>query len=566
MARAGVIAAALALALATAPIVAAATVPAVTTVTYESVPPEVVRVSVHQWHDAASPVRMAAEVERQGGRLIVRAEPDRRALVRLERADGTYLLDGPFWWPSSDTGRVLDGRWRRTVAAASAEPVSGAADFEWLSAASHGSGEWPRCFDTGGRLWTCWGVIAGEAGVLVCHVRDRVWWTTVARAAAPTLRSSGWGRLLVVPDVDGEAAGLRVRFAHPVPPPSQRLAGVRLDTAVVARAQSTVVAPGVAWLSGEEVPVDAWVEVRTVHSGPAYVPLQDLVEGPSSVPVTLRLEKARAVEGVAVGPREERAGGALITLFRLIDPPPASSSDASRKKPRRVLVAETIADAAGAFHIDGAGDADYEVVAWHPQFGRAMSPLPRRPGGIIVRLESSGTVLGRVLALGKPAAGVDVISLPGPEAFMTAEDPVEVKGGDARTGQDGRFAVMLAAGGGGELRVGGGTHPIRRFPLPREPAPVLDLGDIDLGSPLTITIVLDQDSACDVRATGPVGQSGLQIVTATRTAPGLFRMVLPEPGLWAFGLLCGSDEHVLSPAVLQINPAQTGKEVRFSVR
>src|SRR5260370_31671240 len=40
------------------------------------------------------------------------------------------------------------------------------------------------------------------------------------------------------------------------------------------------------------------------------------------------------------------------------------------------------------------------------------------------------------------------------------------------------------------------------IPLPRVPAPLLDLGDIQLGSPLEITIVLDQDTACDVRATG----------------------------------------------------------------
>ena len=559
------IAAILVMAVAATPAVAAATSSVRTAITFENVPQEVVRVSAHDWHDADAPVRIAAEVEMQGRRMTVRAEPDRRTLLRLERADGAYLLDGPFWWPAHDAMRVLDGRWRRTVAVGSAEPIPGVADFAWVSAVAQGAGEWPRCFQTGG-LWTCWGVIAGEAGVLVCHAGDRVWWTTVARVAAPALRSSRWGRLLVVPDLDGDAAGLRVRFAHPVSPSSQRVAGVRLETAAVARAQATTVAPGVVWLSGEDVPPDAWVEVRTIHVGPAYLPLEEVAGGSSSLPLTLRLDETRALDGLAVGPREERASLALITVFRLIDPPSRSSSGASQKKPRRVLVTETIADADGAFHIDGAGDADYEVVAWHPQLGRAVSPLPRRPGVFIVRLESPGTVRGRVLAAGKPLAGVDVISLPGPEAFMIAEDPVELKGGDARTRQDGRFAVMLAAGGGGELRVGGGTHPIKRIPLPREPAPFLDLGDIDLGSLLEITILLDQETACDVRATGPIGQSGLQIVAGTRTAPGLFRMVLPELGLWAFALLCGRDERVLSPETIQITPAHAGKEVRFSVR
>jgi hypothetical protein len=541
------------------------TAPSVTAVTYENVPPEVVRISVHRWQDEASPMTVAGDVERQGPRVIVRAASGRRSVVLLERTDGDYLLDGPFWWPSNDAERVLDRRWRRTIAAASPEPIAGAAALEWLSGGSERTGEWPRCFRAGERLWACWGAAVGEPGVIVCRALDRVWWTVVSRGAVPNLRSSRWGRLLMVTDTDGDPSGLRVRFAHPVAPSSQRLRGLRLDTAIVAGAQSTSVAPGVAWLSGEDVPPEAWVDVRTIHSGPAYLALQDLADGSLSLPLTVRLEETRALDGIAVGIRDERANRALVTLFRLIDPP-SPSNDSSREKPRRVFVAETIADAGGAFHIDGVGGADYEVVAWHPQLGRASSALPREPGVFIVRLESPGTVRGRVLTAGKPLAGIDVISLPGPEAFRSADDLVELKGGDTRTGEDGRFAVMLAAVGGGELRVGGGTFPIRRIPLPRVPAPLVDLGDIDLGSPLEITIVLDQDSGCDVRATGPIGQSGLQIVAAARTGPGLFRMVLPEPGLWAFGLFCGRDEHPLSPSTVRISPANAGKEVRFSVR
>ena len=105
-----------------------------------------------------------------------------------------------------------------------------------------------------------------------------------------------------------------------------------------------------------------------------------------------------------------------------------------------------------------------------------------------------------------------------------------------------------------------------RIPLPRAPTAVLDLGDIDLGTPLEITIVLDQDSACDVRATGPVGQIGLQILTGTRIGPGLFRMAVPEPGLWVFGLQCGRQERSLTPSAVQLTPAHAGKEVRFSIR
>ncbi len=541
------------------------TVPSMTTVTYRNVPPDVARISLFRWTDNASPVQVAGDVERQGNRVRIRAAPGLRRLVLLERADGVYLLDGPFWWPATDVERALDTRWRRTIAVRMTEPIDGLPAFEWLSGSPDREAGWPRCFQSGERLWACWGAVAGEPGVIVCRALDRTWWMVVSRGAASSLRSSKWGRLLVVPDVVAEGSELRIRFARPVPSSSQRARGVRVDTTTVAGAESASVAPGVAWLSGEEVPKDAWVDVRTIRAGPAYLSLQDVADGPSSIPLTLQLDETRAVGGLAIGAREQRASGALVTLFRLIDPP-APPNSSSREKPRRVLAAETTADAAGVFHLEGIGEAEYEIVAWHPQLGRVAAALPRRAGTLTLRLESPGTVRGRIVAAGKPVRGVDVISLPGPDAVRTADDIVDVKGGDTRTGEDGRFVVMLAASGGGELRVGGGTYPIKRIPLPREPAPLLDLGDIDLGAPLEITIVLDQDSACDLRATGPVGQTGLQIVAATRTGPGLFRMVLPEQGLWAFGLLCGLEERALVPPAIQISPAHAGKEVRFSVR
>ena len=539
--------------------------PAATAVTYTDVPPEIVRVSVHGWQDAGVPVRIGGDVDRQERTLTIRAEADRRVLVRLERADGAYLLDGPFSWPPRDGQRALDRHWRRTITMASSEAIAGAAEFEWLSARGEPAADWPRCFQAGDRLWSCWGVTLGDSGVLFCRAGNRVWWTAVAHGAAPSLRSSTWGRLLIVPDAPSDPAGVRVTFAHPALSSSLRTPGVRLETAVVPRTQATPVAPGALWLAGEEVPARAWVEIRTTQAGPAYVPLQEVADGSPSLPLTVRLVESHLVSGVAVGAREEPGNSALVTLFRLIDPVPSPSTP-SREKPRRVLAAETIADRDGAFHLDGLGDADYEIVAWHPQLGRASILVPRASAPLVIRLESPGTVRGRVVMAGKPLAQADVISLPSPDAFSDADDLVDLKGGDTRTGEDGRFAVMLAAGGGGELRVGGGTLPIRRIPLPRAPVPLLDLGDIDLGSPLELAIVLDQDSACDLRATGPIGQSGLQIVTGARTGPGLFRVVLPEAGLWAFELLCGREERPLAPATVQVTPASAGKEFRFAVR
>jgi hypothetical protein len=535
--------------------------------TYKDVPSDIVRVALFEWQNDAPPAAGAATVERHGNRVMVRAVSARRSVIVLERQDGAYLLDGPFWWPPGDLERALDRRWRRTILAPAPEPITGALPPDWLSGAREPAGQWPRCFTAGDRLWSCWGVPVGDAGVIVGRAQDRTWWTVVSRGPVPDLRASKWGRLLLVDDVTGEPSDLRIRFAHPVIPSAQRIRGLRLDTANVPAAQALLITPGSAWLSGDDFPPEAWVEVRTSRAGPAFIALRDVADGPSSLALTIRVEETRPVDGAVVGARDQPANAALVTLFRLIDPSDRSLGPAgAREKPRRVLIAETIADGRGAFHIDGTGDAEYEVVAWHSQLGRASALLPRQPGLVTIRLESPGTVSGRVIAAGKPRAGVDVISLPAPKAYREAEDLVDLKGGDARTGADGRFSVMAAAGGGGELRVGGGSLPIRRIPLPRVPVPLLDLGDIELGSALDLTVVLDQDSSCGVRATGPIGQSGLQIVLAVRTAPGLYRIILPEPGVWAFGLLCGREGFALSPPTMQITPAHAGKEVRFSVR
>jgi hypothetical protein len=96
--------------------------------------------------------------------------------------------------------------------------------------------------------------------------------------------------------------------------------------------------------------------------------------------------------------------------------------------------------------------------------------------------------------------------------------------------------------------------------------PIVELGDIELGLPVTVQVVLDQDPGCQVRATGPIARPGLQIVMAARIGPGMFVIRLPEGGDWEFGLLCGRDERALAPAVVKIGPSDGTPQVRFSVR
>jgi hypothetical protein len=253
----------------------------------------------------------------------------------------------------------------------------------------------------------------------------------------------------------------------------------------------------------------------------------------------------------------------MVSTFRLIEP---VVRDSARAPPRRVLVAETIADDKGAFTIDVGSEGEYEIVAWHAQLGRASVPLTPGASDLLIHLRTSGLARGRVLVRGQPARGVDVVSVPDATAFTAAQDITDVKGGDTRTGPDGRFVVMVAAAGGGELRIGGGTFAVTRVPLPRPAVPALDLGDIELGGAIELTIVVDRETGCDARAAGPVGRTGLHLVTARRLEGGTFRFGLPEAGLWEFTLICGGVERALSPAAVQIGPAQMDRELRFTVR
>jgi len=527
-------------------------------VTYRGVPAEVVRIEVYEWREERAPVKLAAAIDRGGDAASVQAPAGVTVIVRFARSDGLYLLDGPFRWPAEPTERLLDTRWRRSITVDASGGSFENPAIHWLAEMDDEDG-WGRCVSEAARV-TCWGVRASAAGIAYFESQGRTWWAAVSGGAA-RFRSSAWGRLLIVrgPPFDETA---HVRLLHPVAS-MQRSRSVRLETQDVAGATGVPVGQSAIWVAGDEVPEGAWVEVLGVQSGPVYLSMRELAEGPTSLPIHVALPDARVLDGTVLGQGDAPAAGSVVTLFRLLEKPPATTRD--RDPPRRVLVRETTADRGGAFRFDRLGEADYEVVAWHPQLGRSSSVLTPGSDRVEIHLRSAGVVRGRIVLGGMPVEGVDVVGVPDQNAIRDAADLVDLKGGDARTGRDGRFLVSLAAAGG-ELRIGGGRYPVRRIALTRMGAETVDVGDIELGLAIAITVVLDADIACVPRATGPVGRTGLQVVLGTRTGPGLFAMSIPEPGFWEFGLMCGDAERGLSPAVREIGPALLGKDVRFLVR
>jgi hypothetical protein len=351
-------------------------------------------------------------------------------------------------------------------------------------------------------------------------------------------------------------------FGYPIAPPPGRLRGLRFESGTVADARAVTLASNVVWIAGDGVPPGAWLELASATAGPVYVPLQELANGLPSLPVHVSLTDRRTLAGRALGADGQPAGKALISLFRMIDP---LRRDNSRDPPRRVLAAEVTADESGRFQLDAMGDAEYEIVAWHSLLGRASVPVPSGATDLDIHLRSSGIARGRVLVDGRPAAGVDVTSMPDTALFSAAQDITDVKGGDAQTGPDGRFSVTVAVSGGGELRIGGGKDPVKRIPLPRPPLPVFDAGDIVLGDSLSVLVVLDRDPGCDMRAAGPVGRTGMQVIPGRRSGAD-YQFALPEAGLWEFTLVCRGEKRSLSPGVVDIRPNQASREVRMVVR
>jgi hypothetical protein len=530
---------------------------------YPDIPPSVVLVSTFLWREGAPPLRVSSVPAHIGKPVDLAAAPGERLLVVFARADGAYLVDGPFTAPDHDSHRVLDPAWRWTIRAALANGPARGTPLEWVGAVHDSADGWPRCFWNGPDKWECWGARTDEAGVVLAADPGKIWWTVASSAQAREWRSDEWGRLLIVRGPESSPPdALRFALAQPVTPPAQRFRTLRLNTALMTTITATPIDGGAAWIAGARPAARSWAEIRASGAGPKYLSLEDLSSGPPSLRVSIALERPRRLEGTVSG-GGTRARGALVTLFRLIDPVPDPKE---RVKPRRVFAAESTADEDGAYRFEELADADYEVVAWHPQLGRASVFVPQAREQLQIQLDLPGIVRGRVLVAGKPAGGVDVFSVPDPAAFNNAEDPIDVKGGDGRTAADGRFAVALAAAGGGELRVGGGAYAVRRLPLPSPPVPLVDLGDIELGASLDIAIVLDQDSPCGIRTVGPVGRTGLHVLAAARMGPGLYKVSLPEEGLWEFGLSCGRETRALVPAVVRIGPDSASRELHFSVK
>jgi hypothetical protein len=392
--------------------------------------------------------------------------------------------------------------------------------------------------------------------VVISQDVDGVAWS-VAMAGTKTAvarHRSRWGRLLHVRRPVATGATVDIKLRRPVAPPPQRLRSIRLDTADL-RATAVHVSEDAVWVAGDESPPGAWIELSAGDVGPTLVPLRDVVAGQPALPLVISMTSPGEIRGTVVDAAGSPVASALVSLFRLIDPPETIESTArGEPRARRVGAGQVITASDGVFAFERLPEGDFDVVVWHGQLGRASRLVRRDAADLVVRLAPRAVVRGRVLVRGAPAADVPIVSVPDVSSVSASDDLTELKGGDGRTGPDGRFVVALADKGGGELRVGGNGAGVRRVRLPLGPAAGLDVGDLELPGPLAVTFVLDQDPGCGLVAVGPVGKTGLQVVSGRRTHPGIFVVLLPEEGSWRLTLSCGQLERTVVPALLTLSP------------
>jgi hypothetical protein len=275
--------------------------------------------------------------------------------------------------------------------------------------------------------------------------------------------------------------------------------------------------------------------------------------GPPDLPMHVRLPAGVGIVGRVVGSRGEDATGALISVFELAEDP--APGDPEPRAPFRMHVRELPADEEGAFEVPDLASRQYEVIALHPRLGRARQAVTAGGGPVTLRLVAPREVGGRVLRDGRPVAGVEVLVVPTLGEFAAAADYVDYVAPGSVTNRDGRFLVALPPLGAGELRIGSppATPVVRRtLPAAAELPPFTDLGDIDLGTPVILELIVGDLDGCAFSAAGPIGSTSLTIVEAERLEPGVRRFSLPEPGYWGLGATCARQTVPLDPPAADV--------------
>jgi hypothetical protein len=489
---------------------------------------------------------------------------DTLLLIRAAGHPG-YILDGPFRWPSQAATYFVRTEWRKTIRGNS---TGSHASLTWVSA-DDGAVRGPACEWVGKTTWECVGVPLNARGVVVMNMTGEVRCGIPGGVLSPSgvettrTRATAWGRLVVAQTGVTSRSTERVRIAAKrLQIPRARPLTTRVDVVPDSRVQIDTIAEGVAWISGPEVPDDGWIEFGAHDHASERLDIREVTEGPPDLPLRVQLQPAATVSGRVRDAANSPASDAVVTLYRFL----FGDRDRDKKPPLRISVAETQADSGGAFHFDDLAIEPYEVVAMHPVFGRGVRRVTPDGREIDIAMRSAAQAVGRVLKDGVAAAAVRVVVVPDLAQFAAADDITELRGGEAQTDEDGRFAVTLASRGSSELRIGDEGAGVKRLSLgaAERQAGVIDVGDIELNAGASVAFVFEGAGSCEILLTGPAGRTGMSVVRSSRVGPAVFQAVVPEPGRWHTVAVCGTRERAVLPAWLDLSPSARDVTIRLT--
>ncbi len=500
------------------------------------------------------------------GSFRLMGEPGRlTTLIARPVGRSWYFVEGPFQWPEQNARRLMDSTPRRTLAGALDATAPWPLDVKWLPSDHDLDDNRALCETRSRGAWQCAGVPWNAAGVVLAVGYEGIGFAIASEGSrqgaseSPTLEWARWGRFLsILPSgkaVDVSAwtnarsesrrRSLREQFE---PNPSVRIEKVGTGF----------------WVVGFNQSRNGFLQIEGAGIATTRVHLSDLASGPPDLPMTIQPQDAVQVDGRVILPDGTPASRALILVSEVLT---AGPYERLNHEPKRRRLAEVRSDQTGYFTVSGLARQPYEFLVLDSSWGRARLIHTPDASNVTIRLRRISRISGRVVRKGLPIAGLPVRLRPDLRTFAEAAEPLDYLALEAVTGSDGRFVLALPPAGSSELQLGNDAsgYARRRVPETREMLHDIELGDVELGRATPVVATLLTNEPCDLLAAGPMGSSGITMVSADRQLDGTFSLMVPEAGRWLVTARCGGRELLLEPAFIDVPLDSAEMSVQFAV-
>ncbi len=505
--------------------------------------------------------------------LIAGSTPEfaRCLLVASSRQRGIYALSEPFTCPARDEQRILSFQPRRTLHGRLLDAVLDEGETPaWLNAGTGSNDFWPACERGSSGDWSCVGVPAHTASVVILRSSEPVMVSYfhaagTADTAGTRHSSSIWG----VPVCFETAADppvlmdtLAVEVLYPKGRQSARSLSVDDSAHVLDLGQ------GCFWLAGSLAAGEQTVRVSGDGLATLHLPVETLLTTTPSISRTIFLQPPARIAGMVSSSEPESPAGTTVNLFMA----PLTTADDKTQVPGHHLDEVEVADD-GRFAFAGLESGTYLVRACHPSLGCAEGTFSTDGEPLHLRLKPEHRVVGRVTFSGVELPDIPVRVMPTLSTYQNAVDPTRVfMPPGTRTDEDGRFAIALPATGSFRLAIESTRHGSAfRLLGPMETLPrQIDLGEIPLSLPVRVTIDFPACPGGRITLVGPQGNPAdilsLHKVALDGSARG--QIELPGSGLYMALADCpsGTFDDTLYPQSIDVPPDVTDLSVSFEIR